>query len=468
MNKRIYLILEVKKRELDSRCFFAIRACLQGYSVMISKKESFYKNKNFLQTGYVFLKSCGPNYHEEIKKIKKLGHLICVMDEEGIMYFSAEDYKERRIFKKNLDYLDYIFTWGKDDHKIVTQSLNEYENKIFKTGSPRIDILKNPTNKIYHDEAKEIKKQHKHFFLFNTFFTFTNHFYTNDKKNYLNTLQSVGFSKDSLVYKNGVEMKNLQTKLLKETINFVEEFAKKFSDKKLIIRPHPSESHKIWEDLSNKYKNVEAIYDEKSACSWMLASEFTISSNCTTSVEAFILGKLNYNFKPYTNERVEFKLPKITGINVSSTEEMIKKIEDFNNANTDHDTFKKYYETTLPILNLFFENINENSCSVQNIINVIKKSNKFKITKKNDSYAGYIFFLYLKLLRKINVFRVYIRNSFQGINSIDTKFAIQKFPNLTVKELNNRIKEISNKMGLTEKFKVTEKFPGSFLIEKEK
>ena len=40
MNKRIYLILEVKKRELDSRCLLAIKACLQGYSVMISKKES--------------------------------------------------------------------------------------------------------------------------------------------------------------------------------------------------------------------------------------------------------------------------------------------------------------------------------------------------------------------------------------------------------------------------------------------
>ena len=468
MNKRIYLILEIKKRELDSRCYFAIKACLQDYSVIITKKESFYRNKNFFKSGYVFLKSYGPNYFEEIKKIKKLGHKICVMDEEGIMYFSEEDYKKKNIFEKNLDYIDYIFTWGNDDYKLVTNALKKFKEKIFKTGSPRIDILKNPTNKIYHDEAKEIKKQHKQFFLFNTFFTFTNHFYTNDKKNYLDTLQSVGFSKDSLVYKNGVEMKNLQTKLLKETINFVEEFAKKFSDKKLIIRPHPSESHKIWEDLSNKYKNVEAIYDEKSACSWMLASEFTISSNCTTSVEAFILGKLNYNFKPYTNERVEFKLPKITGINVSSTEEMIKKIEDFNNANTDHDTFKKYHETTLPTLNLFFENINENSCSAQNIINVIKKSNEFKIKKKNDSYSGYILFLYLKLLRKKNFFKDYIRNGFQEINSIYTKFAIQKFPNLTVKELDNKIKKISNKMGLTEKFKVTEKFPGSFLIEKEK
>ena len=77
------LILEVKKRELDSRCYFAIKACLQGYSVMISKKESFYKNKNYLKSGLVFLKSYGPNYYNEIKKIKKIGHQICAMDEEG-------------------------------------------------------------------------------------------------------------------------------------------------------------------------------------------------------------------------------------------------------------------------------------------------------------------------------------------------------------------------------------------------
>ena len=97
-----------------------------------------------------------------------------------------------------------------------------------------------------------------------------------------------------------------------------------------------------------------------------------------------------------------------------------------------------------------------------------KNQTNLKLKKKNDSYSGYILFLYLKLLRKKNFFKDYIRNGFQEINSIYTKFAIQKFPNLTVKELDNKIKKISNKMGLTEKFKVTEKFPGSFLIEKEK
>tara|TARA_B100000795_G_scaffold201567_1_gene155394 strand:- start:1508 stop:2914 length:1407 start_codon:yes stop_codon:yes gene_type:complete len=467
MNKRIYLILEIKKRELDSRCYFAIKACLQGYSTMISKKESFYKNKNYLKSGYVFLKSCGPNYYNEIKKIKKLGHKICVMDEEGIMYFSVEDYTERRIYEKNLDYLDYIFTWGNDDHQIVTNVLDKYKNKIFKTGSPRIDVLKKPTSEIYQNEAKEIKKKYQDFFLFNTFFTYTNHFYKTDKHNHLETLQARGFSKDSTIYKTGLKMQIFQEKILKEAINFVEKFAIKFSDKKLIIRPHPSENHELWFNLSKKYKNIETIYDEKSACSWILASEFAISSNCTTSVEAFLLGKLNYNFRPFKNDDVEFKLPKITGINISSADEMIQKIDNFSKLNIDHDNYKKNYEKKISDLNNYFENLNENSCSIENIINIIEKSKEFNNTKKNDNYSGFVFFYYLKLLRKINVFRSYFRNFLKKKENRDTEFAIQKFPGLSKKELENRIKETCNAMKLKEKFKVIEKFPGSFLIEKE-
>ena len=103
MNKRIYLILEVKKRELDSRCYFAIKSCLNDYEVVICKKYNFYVNKKFLKSGMVILKSAGKNYIKEIIKIKSIGHSLSVMDEEGLMYFSPEDFIQRRIYKKNLN-----------------------------------------------------------------------------------------------------------------------------------------------------------------------------------------------------------------------------------------------------------------------------------------------------------------------------------------------------------------------------
>ena len=110
MNKRIYLTLEVKKRELDSRCYFAIKACLNNYEVVISKKNNFFVNKKYLKSGMVILKSALKNYFKEIKEMKSIGHSLSVMDEEGLMYFSPKDFIQRRIYEKNLNYIDYILT----------------------------------------------------------------------------------------------------------------------------------------------------------------------------------------------------------------------------------------------------------------------------------------------------------------------------------------------------------------------
>ena len=75
-------------------------------------------------------------------------------------------------------------------------------------------------------------------------------------------------------------------------------------------------------------------------CSWMIASNFVISSNCTTSVEAFLLKKMNYNFVPVVDENVMYKLPKITGIQVHTLDTLIEKVNNFRNGNTDQKVFE--------------------------------------------------------------------------------------------------------------------------------
>ena len=466
MNKIIYLILEVKKRELDSRCYLAIKSCLKNYTVFIAKKESFYRNKNYFKKGFVFLKSNGPNYYKEIMKIHALGHKICVMDEEGLMYFSEEDYIQRRIFEKNLDFINYIFSWGEDDYKILTKGLKNHNNKIFMTGSPRIDILKNPVSNIYAREAKQINQKFGNFFLFNTFFCFVNHFFSSDENRHLEILQSKGFSEKSLVYTNGLEMRNLQSKVLEEAKKFVKIFGEKFKNNKLIIRPHPSEKHDIWHDFAKKYNNVETVYDDRNACSWILASNFAISSNCTTSVEAFLLNKLNYNFRPAINENVEFNLPKITGINVSSADNMLDIIKNYNSNKTDEIKFEKKLKEILPNLKNYFHNLESNNCSVDNMLNIISKGIVFDEEEKDEFSSYNINFIYLKFLRKLNYYRTYLASFFDKDIRAEINFSSQKFPDLTKKELEEKIKKISTELNINKNFQVTEKFPGAFLIKK--
>ena len=46
------------------------------------------------------------------------------------------------------------------------------------------------------------------------------------------------------------------------------------------------------------------------------------------------------------------------------------------------------------------------------------------------------------------------------------KFAIQKFPNLTDKEVKQKIDNITKKMKINESFEVKQMYPGAFLIKK--
>jgi surface carbohydrate biosynthesis protein len=466
MNKRIYLILEIKKRELDSRCYFAIKACLNGYEVVICKKNNFYKNKKFLKPGMVILKSAGINYYNEIIQIKSIGHSLSVMDEEGLMYFSPEDYIQRRVYKKNLKYIDCIFAWGEDDYQLLLNYLPEYKDKIYQTGSSRIDMLKAPVNQIYYDDAIKLKKKYGEFYLLNTFFTFTNHFYSSWEEKRSEVLQSTSFNSESLVYKNGLKMEKLQSETLRHTIQFIKKFAKKYPDEKLIIRPHMSENHTLWNELSVKYKNVITIYDDINTCSWMLASNFTISSNCTTSVEAFLLKKLNYNFRPVIDDSVTFKLPKMTGIQVYSSENLIEKIDNFKNKNTDKKVFEILLKKNYEKLKINMLNLTNRNCSVENMIKCFPKELN-KLSKSiRDKKIGFLNFLYFKGKSKIYYYFIMIKSLFNKKNRGDVKFAIQKFPHLSKDEVKQKIIDIAKKMKITENFEIKEVYPGSFLIKK--
>ena len=465
MNKRIYLTLEVKKREMDSRCYFAIKACQNNYEVVICKKSNFLVNAKNYEPGIVMLKSAGERNFKGITEIKSAGHFISVMDEEGLMYFSAEDFVKRRIHKESLKYIDYIFTWGHDDYQFISNYLGENKEKVYKTGSPRIDILKEPINQIYYDNALKIREKYGEFYLLNTFFTFTNHFYGNSKEMNDEVLQTAGQHKDSLVVKNSHKMYKLQTETFQKTIDFVNKFAVKFPEEKLVIRPHMSENHKVWHDLSKKHKNVYTIYDDMNTCSWMIASNFTISSNCTTSVEAFLLKKLNYNFMPVIDKDVTFNLPKITGIQVHTIDALIEKVDNFRNRNTDQKVFEILLKENYEKLKEKMYNLTKGNCSAENMIKCFSKEFNKKGKVNRDADINYLNYFYLKSKSKISYYFTVIKSLFNKKIRENIKFSLQKFPNISEVEIDRTIKDIVEKMKIDENIKVKQIYPGAFLIK---
>ena len=108
---RIYFLIEVKKREFDSRVYFATKAASLGFSVVFAKKSAIFDNRKYLQRGLIIFKSIGPKNIHPINEYKRLGYMIGAIDEEGMSYLSDEYYLQSR-HTKNIGLIDVFFLLG--------------------------------------------------------------------------------------------------------------------------------------------------------------------------------------------------------------------------------------------------------------------------------------------------------------------------------------------------------------------
>ena len=454
-------MMEIKKRELDARIYFAMKAASLGYSVCFGKKASIYYYRNFLAKGLVFFKSFGPRNTDLIDKIKSSGHKILGWDEEGMTYM-PEEYNDKRLYRENFVKMELFFSWGDVDTDIIKKYHPDQAKKVFKVGNSRVDVLKNPFNKFYWSEAKKIKEKYGDFILFPTVFTklLSSSLYTKDIGEVLEKV----YDKDSpslLVVKR---MRNQQNEILKVMNEFFERFSKECPKLKLIVRPHPAENLEYWFKNLKEYKNIEVIFDDQNTASWIAASKLLVSTNCTTAIEAFFLGNKSINFLPFKDERVEYELPKICGLVVRDQNilmDMVKKVElnqeinDLNNLNVDHKIISKW------LSNAF------SHCSVEKTLDIIDKNEEISsFFKQNfkDKFCNKFFFKIFEIIKKI---RFFYHQMLSKTKPYDVKMDLlidQKFPGLRKDEIEYRVNFFSQ-FFKNRKFKVKELYPGVFSID---
>lgn len=208
--KRIYFEIETKKRELLSRCYFALLAANKGYSVIIGKKNKLYQNLKNLQNGYFIFKSAGRSVKKLAPKLRELNYLPFSIDEEGGVIISPHD-TTRRVDEDSLDKIEKYLSWGNDEKNAILSSKINYKDKIINVGNPRIDLLKFKNRKIYDRKVNELIKKFGKFNLYATSF---------------HKFNSVGNSKNPNWIEEDVK-NNLILKEHKEHITIINETQKK-------------------------------------------------------------------------------------------------------------------------------------------------------------------------------------------------------------------------------------------------
>ena len=441
----IYSPLEVQSRELEARILFCIQCAEKGHNSFFGQNFFFTSIIKNLQPGIFIHKSIQKRKYDLIKNYSRLGHLNISFDEEALMIFDEEEYFEYRLLKRNLEVLDFFVTWGEKDFNMIKNKYKDIEKKLICAGNSRIDVLKNQVS--IDKKASSIKEKYGDFILLNTKFA---RFNVKDR--------GMGSFADMCKFNNP----NLSDRVFKKILNSLEfeemnlnkyqetiiQLASDFKDMKIIVRPHPAENHKTWEIFlkKNNLENVMLVFDGLSANPWMKAAYRVISYNCTTSLEAALMGVNSINYIPIKNLELEYELPKKCAVTIRTYQELKKELR---NNNLDKKDLKE--------LDYFIQNFSSHDFAYFLLSKLEPCIEVERYTNNNKFYSvsKLIFFKIYLYLRK--QYSLYFGSTRKRRNLLK-----QKCPGFTLKD----VKLIASSFNVSKDIKIEEAWPGIFSFRK--
>lgn len=336
--KFLYLPIESKIRELDSKLLIVLEAIKNDYVVIIGSK-SFMRYMKFLPKGVVFYMNCTSPMFEKFKNYNTYGHKVVVHDEEALAPSDWNDYLRRRIVFDTIKKVHLFFSWGEEQRNVVEGHLNIINSDcvVKSVGHPRIDLLRKPIR-----NYNKVKKEK--IILINTKFAEVNH--RNGKDGWLKILNHHDMIKNSDEMNFRLEQVKYKKNLMGQYLDLIKSISHNFSDFKIIVRPHPNENINTWILSTKGFKNVE-VTNKKPVGFWLQKASIIIHTHCTSAIEGFILDKPVLSFEPFKDSRFEIPLPKSVSITVNSTIDCISQINNSLKLGSNFGDHKKTCNTAL-------------------------------------------------------------------------------------------------------------------------
>lgn len=314
----IYLPIETKSREFDSRCLIALACINQGKAVVISPAGRFRPT----HPGVVLLKSAAGFQIDKIRQLKEQGMLCAVIDEEGFVQTRNETQRALRYSQETLDAVDRVFYNGKAEYDLLNKFYKINPEKGIITGNPRFDFYKPGLREYYRQDAEKLRKQYGPYILITS--RFGNVTPARDT-NYLDFVRNTRRiqSEDQLdIFRAFYEhSKQIYSKLL----DLVPKLAKAFSRYKIVIRPHPSETPDYWRKAGEGCSNV-TVTSAGPIGPWVLGAEAVLHNGCTTGLEAFLMCRPVYAYTPVHSDEFDLKLPNKVSMAFEDDDSLIRSM----------------------------------------------------------------------------------------------------------------------------------------------
>ncbi|MGI9402280.1 MAG: surface carbohydrate biosynthesis protein, partial [Rhizobiaceae bacterium] len=249
MHSQRWLIIpvEVQVRELLARLLVAAIAADRGYRVLIGQDRVIRRLARYLPKGILFDKSLDGKGDRKVRRYNKLGYTIAAIDEESRgVYSDPEFFFSRRLSDEALSRSVRWFCISDLVRVEAIKYFPKYSDHFETTGLPRVDLCRPDFRAIYEKECEEIQKKYGRFILFCSNFGTILHvrrgkFLDNQMR------KAAQQAPGNAAYRERIEAEGRVN--LEAFIEMLPKLRDWFPDHKLLVRPHPTESHETWQEI---------------------------------------------------------------------------------------------------------------------------------------------------------------------------------------------------------------------------
>ncbi|WP_162175134.1 surface carbohydrate biosynthesis protein [Fodinicurvata fenggangensis] len=411
----LYIIIEVKAREIEGRTLLGLEAARRGFRVIIGDYVHILSGirKGILPKGIYFDKCISQDKSSKLEEVYEKGFSIISQDEEGGLLDDTYDkFLSFRSSEYNMSMTSAIMCWGNYDYKYWVKRYSDRFNDIYMTGSPRVDFWKNVFSDYHSKEISDIINKYGNYILISSNFTLSNGYMTTDEL--IKQGKENGSINSLHDEENTVKKINDTRKMFLEFVKLIDYLSENRKDINFVIRPHPSERISIWTDEIKQKSNVHVVF-KGSITPWIRAAKALIHNGCTTGVEAYAIGVPPIAYVPFESV-VNRKVPNALSTVTHNKYDVLKIIDSIYNNNY---SFKSELKEEL-INNRYYNLLN--NCAINNICNILHKYKSEDQPNINISY-----------LKKVkNNFKEKLKKK----RNVDNK-RNRKFPYLYKNELND-------------------------------
>lgn len=330
----LYLPIEIKARELDAKVLLSLIAAKNGFGIIFGGQIPLQRFLHKSLSGGIYLdKSISSNKKSDIQKVKRNGIRLTCFDEEGLLQSRentdrAKRYASRRLSTENLAKTEIFFCWGENQAGIIEDHYPEFKDRLRCTGGPRIDLARPELKSLYDVRMKSFHEKYKpYIFIPSTFSSYINanspDFVVEQIKRYDNLSGNKPNHEEYAFYERKIDFVRQNFEYFKEAILHL---TKKYKDYNFVLRPHPQDDFKVWDDLAKNIDNLHVVF-EGSAVQWIATCEVMIHNNCTTGIEGIVMEQPVIHYTPVASEEQDRNISGAETIKVTSLDALDSALE---------------------------------------------------------------------------------------------------------------------------------------------